>query len=410
MCAECVMFLIKELALLSICQFFPFCVNFLVLLYQFYGKYSISSRERLYSLNMPIINYKNVDIHIDSKIILENVTFNLNAGEFAYLVGAVGSGKSSLIKTIYGEVAVHSGDAILFDKFDMRKLRRSKLPPLRKQIGIVFQDFQLLTDRNVHDNLDFVLRCTGWKKKKEREARIVEVLELVELAPKGYKMPHELSGGEQQRVVIARAILNRPKLLLADEPTGNLDNETGHKIMKLLHRICREDGTAVLMITHNEHWLEAYPAYEFRCAGGCLKVEKGSEGLSAQPVNPASLATAAKEIIAALPVVNSVVVAAENPAASVAENPAAAPVTVVAENPVAAPAAVVAENPVVAPAAVVAENSVAAPAAVVVENPAAAPAAVVAENSVAAPATVVAKNPAAAIPEAGDDDAETVDC
>lgn len=226
---------------------------------------------------MPIINYKNVDIHIDSKIILENVTFNLDTGEFAYLVGAVGSGKSSLIKTLYGEVAVHSGDAILFDKFDMRKLRRSKLPILRKQIGIVFQDFQLLTDRNVHDNLDFVLRCTGWKKKKEREARIAEVLELVELAPKGYKMPHELSGGEQQRVVIARAILNHPKLLLADEPTGNLDNETGHKIMRLLHRICREDGTAVLMITHNEHWLEAYPAYEFRCAGGCLKVEKGRE-------------------------------------------------------------------------------------------------------------------------------------
>ena len=366
MCAECVMFLIKELALLSICQFFPFCVNFLVLLYQFYGKYSISSRERLYSLNMPIINYKNVDIHIDSKIILENVTFNLNAGEFAYLVGAVGSGKSSLIKTIYGEVAVHSGDAILFDKFDMRKLRRSKLPALRKQIGIVFQDFQLLTDRNVHDNLDFVLRCTGWKKKKEREARIVEVLELVELAPKGYKMPHELSGGEQQRVVIARAILNHPKLLLADEPTGNLDNETGHKIMKLLHRICREDGTAVLMITHNEHWLEAYPAYEFRCAGGCLKVEKGSEGLSAQQ----------------------------------------------SENPVAAPAAVPAENPVAAPATVVAENPVAAPAAVVAENPAAAPVAN-SEASVAVnTAAAVAENPAAAVAteKTEDGDVQTVDC
>ncbi len=339
---------------------------------------------------MPIINYKNVDIHIDSKIILENVTFNLNAGEFAYLVGAVGSGKSSLIKTLYGEVAVHSGDAILFDKFDMRKLRRSKLPALRKQIGIVFQDFQLLTDRNVHDNLDFVLRCTGWKKKKERQARILEVLELVELAPKGYKMPHELSGGEQQRVVIARAILNRPKLLLADEPTGNLDNETGHKIMKLLHRICREDGTAVLMITHNEHWLEAYPAYEFRCAGGCLKVEKGNEGLCAQqPVNSASLATAAKEIIAPLPLVNGAAAAAENSVAAAAENPAAA----VAENP----AAAVAENSVAA----VAENPVAA----VAENPAAA----AAENSVAA----VAENPvaAAATQEKTDDgDIQTVDC
>lgn len=219
---------------------------------------------------MSVINYKNVHIHIDSKIILEDVTFTLNEGEFVYLVGAVGSGKSSLIKTLYGEVEVHRGDAVLFDKYDMRKIRRSKLPLLRKQIGIVFQDFKLLTDRNVHDNLDFVLRCTGWKKKKEREARITEVLELVELAPKGYKMPHELSGGEQQRVVIARAILNRPKLLLADEPTGNLDNETGHKIMKLLHRICKEDGTAVLMITHNEQWLTLYPASEFRCAGGRL--------------------------------------------------------------------------------------------------------------------------------------------
>ena len=215
---------------------------------------------------MPIINYKNVDIHIDSKIILEGVTFTLNEGEFVYLVGAVGSGKSSLIKTLYGEVAVHGGDAVLFDKYDMRKIRRSKLQQLRKQIGIVFQDFQLLTDRNVHDNLDFVLRCTGWKKKKERESRIIEVLELVELASQGYKRPHELSGGEHQRVVIARAILNHPKLLLADEPTGNLDNETGHKIMKLLHRICKEEGTAVLMITHNEQWLKEYPATVYRCA------------------------------------------------------------------------------------------------------------------------------------------------
>ena len=276
---------------------------------------------------MPIINYKNVDIHIDSKIILEGVTFTLNEGEFVYLVGAVGSGKSSLIKTLYGEVAVHGGDAVLFDKYDMRKIRRSKLQQLRKQIGIVFQDFQLLTDRNVHDNLDFVLRCTGWKKKKERESRIIEVLELVELSSKGYKMPHELSGGEQQRVVIARAILNHPKLLLADEPTGNLDNETGHKIMKLLHRICKDEGTAVLMITHNEQWLTAYPAFEFRCAGGRLSIDKGgiqttvAESTAVEVVAP--IAPAAEAAVAAVAVPSPAAVAEPSPAAVVEPAPAA---------------------------------------------------------------------------------------
>lgn len=226
---------------------------------------------------MSIINYKNVDIHIDSKIILEGVTFTLEAGEFAYLIGMVGSGKSSLIKTLYGEVDIHDGSAVLFGEYDMRKIKNRKLQALRRRIGIVFQDFQLLTDRNVHDNLDFVLRSTGWKNKQEREKRITEVLTLVELPQKGYKMPHELSGGEQQRIVIARAILNRPELILADEPTGNLDNETGHRIMTLLHRICREDGTAIIMITHNEHWLEAFPARELRCKDGQLISIKNKE-------------------------------------------------------------------------------------------------------------------------------------
>ena len=331
---------------------------------------------------MPIINYKNVDIHIDSKIILEGVTFTLNEGEFVYLVGAVGSGKSSLIKTLYGEVAVHGGDAVLFDKYDMRKIRRSKLQQLRKQIGIVFQDFQLLTDRNVHDNLDFVLRCTGWKKKKERESRIIEVLELVELASKGYKMPHELSGGEQQRVVIARAILNHPKLLLADEPTGNLDNETGHKIMKLLHRICKDEGTAVLMITHNEQWLTAYPAFEFRCAGGRLSIDKWgiqttvAESTAVEVVAP--IAPAAEAAVAAVAVPSPAAVAEPSPAAVVEPAPAA-----VVES---APAAV-AES---APAAVIEP----APAAVVEPAPAA----------VAEPA------PAAAVEPIDDNDIQTADC
>lgn len=232
---------------------------------------------------MPVIKYENVDIHIDSKIILEDVTFTLNAGEFAYITGAVGSGKSTLLKSIYGEVDIHSGKAVLFDEFFLKGLRRSKLPLLRKRMGIVFQDFQLLTDRTVHDNLDFVLKCTGWSNKSEREKRIGEVLDLVGLPQKGYKMPHELSGGEQQRIVIARAILNHPTLLLADEPTGNLDNETGNNIMTLLHRICKDEGTAVLMITHNEQWLSAYPAIEFKCKDkNIIKNEKQTDVIAGE--------------------------------------------------------------------------------------------------------------------------------
>lgn len=215
---------------------------------------------------MPVIDYKDVNIQIDSKYILENVTFTLEEGEFAYIVGTVGSGKSTLLKTVYGEVDIEKGDALVFDTFNIRNISNKKLQELRRKIGIVFQDFQLLTDRSVHDNLDFVLRCTGWKDKTEREMRIHEVLELVGLSQKGYKRPHELSGGEQQRIVIARAILNRPALLLADEPTGNLDNVTGDYIMNLLHRISKEEKMSVLMITHNEQWLRDYPATVYRCA------------------------------------------------------------------------------------------------------------------------------------------------
>ena len=214
---------------------------------------------------MSIIAYRNVDIHIDSKIILEDVTFTLEAGEFAYIIGAVGSGKSTLLKTIYGEVDITSGDTEILGEYDITDISNRKLQALRKNIGIVFQDFQLLTDRNIHDNLDFVLRCTGWKDKEQRKKRIQEVLDLVGLPQKGYKRPHELSGGEQQRIVIARAILNSPTLLLADEPTGNLDQETGRNIMELLHSICKEEKMAVLMITHNEQWLKDFPGTVYRC-------------------------------------------------------------------------------------------------------------------------------------------------
>lgn len=238
--------------------------------------YCVYSTQPINRRNMAIVKYKNVDIHLDSNIILEGATFTLEEGEFAYIVGAVGSGKSSLLKTIYGEVDITNGEATLFDEFELKGLRRSKLQALRKRIGIVFQDFQLLTDRNIHDNLDFVLRCTGWKDKKERANRIREVLELVGLPQKGYKMPHELSGGEQQRIVIARAILNKPALILADEPTGNLDNETGNYIMKLLHGICREEKSAVLMITHNEQWLTQYPGTEYRLSAGKMQLIKSA--------------------------------------------------------------------------------------------------------------------------------------
>ena len=214
---------------------------------------------------MSIIAYRNVDIHIDSKIILEDVTFTLEAGEFAYIIGAVGSGKSTLLKTIYGEVDITSGDTEILGEYDITDISNRKLQALRKNIGIVFQDFQLLTDRNIHDNLDFVLRCTSWKEKEQRKKRIQEVLDLVGLPQKGYKRPHELSGGEQQRIVIARAILNSPTLLLADEPTGNLDQETGRNIMELLHSICKEEKMAVLMITHNEQWLKDFPGTVYRC-------------------------------------------------------------------------------------------------------------------------------------------------
>ena len=226
---------------------------------------------------MPVVEYRNVDVQLDSRLILENVTFTLEEGEFAYIVGAVGAGKSTLLKTIYGEVDVEDGEAIVFDRYDMCQIGNRDLQALRRKTGIVFQDFQLLTDRNIHDNLDFVLCCTGWTDIDEREARIQEVLELVGLTQKSYKRPHELSGGEQQRVVIARAILNRPALLLADEPTGNLDSVTGNYIMNLLHTICREEKMAVLMITHNEQWLRDYPATVYRCAGRRIIKESPAE-------------------------------------------------------------------------------------------------------------------------------------
>lgn len=210
-----------------------------------------------------IIDYKNVEVLRKELLVLKNVNFQLEEGQFVYLIGRVGSGKSSLMKTMYAEVPIEMGEARIFD-YDLSAIRRKDVPMLRRQIGVVFQDFQLLSDRSVYDNLFFVLKATGWKNKTDIDERINEVLSEVGMEHKSYKMPHELSGGEQQRIAIARALLNRPKLILADEPTGNLDQETGHQIMSLLHRICAE-GTAVIMATHNIQLTEDFPARVVKC-------------------------------------------------------------------------------------------------------------------------------------------------
>ena len=211
-----------------------------------------------------LIQYRNVEIHQQELCVLSGVNLELHKGEFVYLIGKVGSGKTSLLKTFYGELDVIDGEAEVLG-YNMRSIKRKYIPQLRRKLGIVFQDFQLLTDRTVYSNLEFVLRATGWKNKQEITERIGEVLELVGMSNKGYKLPNELSGGEQQRIVIARAVLNSPAIILADEPTGNLDAETGKAIVELLHNICRA-GSSVVMTTHNLQLLKDYPGRVYRCA------------------------------------------------------------------------------------------------------------------------------------------------
>lgn len=211
----------------------------------------------------PLISYQHVNVSLQGQEILSDVNLELRKGEFVYLIGKVGSGKSTLLKTIYGEVEIDDGKAWVLGN-TMRSLRQKDLPTLRRKLGIVFQDFQLLTDRTVHENLKFVLKATGWKSRTEIERRIGEVLQQVGMENKGYKMPNELSGGEQQRIVIARAILNKPEIILADEPTGNLDVDTGRRIVELLQDICRQ-GSAILMTTHNLNLLSEYPGKVYKC-------------------------------------------------------------------------------------------------------------------------------------------------
>lgn len=216
-----------------------------------------------------LIEYKNVEIRQADQIVLRNVNVTVQAGEMIYMLGKVGSGKSSLMKTMYGALPVSSGEARVLE-YDMVHIRRRKLPYLRRRLGIIFQDYKLLTDRSVEENLLFVLRATGWKDKKLMQAHVREVLEQVGMETKAYKKPYELSGGEQQRVVIARALLNSPEMILADEPTGNLDAETGKEIMDLLYSISQA-GITVLMSTHNRLWPELYPGKKWLFYGGEIK-------------------------------------------------------------------------------------------------------------------------------------------
>lgn len=214
-----------------------------------------------------LIDYQNVNIYQGEELILKDVNFDIDEGQFVYIIGKVGSGKSSLLKTLYCELDLYPdevGKAEVLGR-DLASIKRKHIPALRREMGIIFQDFQLLGDRTVYQNLRFVLKATGWKDKKEIENRIQEVLADVEMSEKRDAFPHELSGGEQQRIAIARAMLNKPKIIIADEPTGNLDPETAEGIIRLLRELS-QTGAAVIMTTHNLSLLDKYPGIVYRCA------------------------------------------------------------------------------------------------------------------------------------------------
>ena len=220
-----------------------------------------------------LIDYKDVEIRHREQVVLHDVNLQVSAGEFVYLLGRVGCGKSTLMKSFYAEVPVYSGSA-QFLGYDLCQIKRKQIPFLRRKIGIVFQDFQLLPDRNVEDNLMFVLKATGWKDKNLMKTHVADILSQVGMADKAYKMPYHLSGGEQQRVAVARALLNSPDVILADEPTGNLDWETGHDIMELLYSISKA-GMAVVMSTHNLTWPEQFVGRKLLFANS--KVEESAQ-------------------------------------------------------------------------------------------------------------------------------------
>jgi cell division transport system ATP-binding protein len=235
-----------------------------------------------------IIDINSAKIFQKKNLILQDVNLKIDEGEFVYLIGKTGAGKSSLLKTIYGDLPLKEGDATVCE-FNLKTIKRRKVPFLRRKLGIVFQDFQLLSDRSVEENLKFVLKATGWKNKAEMTARITEVLENVGLGAKGYKFPHELSGGEQQRVVIARALLNEPDLILADEPTGNLDPETSAEIMKLLFDISKK-GKAILMATHDFHLMDKFKSRTIKCENSTVTEVSGSSLNAYQIFSPTNIA------------------------------------------------------------------------------------------------------------------------
>jgi cell division transport system ATP-binding protein len=218
-------------------------------------------------MSKSIIELKNVNIYQGQSLILSDVNISIDKGEFVYLVGKTGTGKSSLLKTLYGDLELTSGEGWVAGH-DLKTLTWKTVPFLRRNLGVVFQDFQLMTDRNVNDNLKFVLKATGWKDEKLINDKIEDVLEKVNLKSKGFKMPFELSGGEQQRIDIARALLNSPKLILADEPTGNLDPETSDEIMQLLFHICRDFDTSIIMATHDYMVINKFPARTIKTENG----------------------------------------------------------------------------------------------------------------------------------------------
>ena len=216
-----------------------------------------------------VVQLENVNIYQSGNLILQDVNFTVQKGEFVYLVGKTGTGKSSLLKSLYGEVTITEGKGLVVG-YDLKDMDWKKLPFLRRNLGVVFQDFQLLTDRNVHENLRFVLKATGWENERLVERKIEDVLAKVGLQNKGFKMTYEMSGGEQQRVDIARALLNAPKLILADEPTGSLDPETSDEIMQLLFQIAKDDGTAIVMATHDFMVVNKFPSRTLATLGGRL--------------------------------------------------------------------------------------------------------------------------------------------